>query len=521
MSRHAAAAWQVVKTMPTTMGEVGVFDLHPGVILTIGRGAELPEIGRVDHKYISRAHATIRLTTDPITGAPRVVVQQLGRNPTLIGPSATRLGPHGAGLTSTFDISTDVGGAASRAYRHAHDIGLTTLHFPAELAFPMFHILCVAPTTTAPPSVVDVVAPSSGDDESAVQRDATLVVSSASPPAAAAVTRMMTVPIVNIDSDDDDVQPPPARQTKLLDEALRQQAIANAAETNRASETASWVPPKVVEAVTPSIKVDAPATRRTPTIPMSDSATPVVGTAAPPLMRRPAPPAVAAPAHPQPAGRTSINSETSLAAQYLPAAPPPIAAAPPKAPIAQAPPSTVVHGMGMWEWKCHVDGDEKDPKSWRKYPKATADVLEAAYRKDGGKQGTVAIDATYKVCFDDSRIGMAQYRADDAARWRAVRRRGGDSVHRPKAKKAAILRDTGLTSSSSSDDDDSDDDDDRPDWIVSDSDDSSLSDDSDESDVSFDTESSIETESSDRRKKMKKKGPVKGKGNVKKRPRED
>ncbi|CUG05785.1 Hypothetical protein, putative [Bodo saltans] len=582
MSKRLAAAWQVVKTMPTTGGEVGVFDLHPGMTLTIGRGAELSEFSRVDHKYISRAHVCLRLATDGATGAQRVVIQQLGKNPTLIGPSATRLCPAavdaGASSTSseTVNITSEVAAAASQAYGHAHSIGVTTLHFPSELKFPQFHILFLAPTV-ATASVVAPTTSATVADEALAERDATLkkkmtrncadgvrrdalkvVVDVVDACASCFVnenaelpvqkpTRMMTMAVRDVDSDDDDVQPPPARQTKLLDEALRQQAIANAADASRAKEVASWIAPKATppSAVIAPLAVVAAAARGSSSnrTPSSSSATeekpaPLVIATVPDLPRRlpgaPAPP------------RILTDSEESLPLAQWVVVPPPAASyasAEPSPPatrgVAQtavsspkpATPAPPVGGaMGMWEWKCHVEGDDNDPKNWRKYPKATADVLEAAFRKNGGKVPWVSIDMTYRVCFDDSRIGMAQYRCDDPARWRAVRRRGGGSVPRPNAKKKAILRDTGFSSASSSSSDTSsesdDDDDKRPSWIVSDdSDDESSTEDSD-SDVSFDTESSIETESSDRRKKKKnKKGAKtttkKKHPTPKKRPRDD
>jgi hypothetical protein len=541
MSKRSAAAWQIVKTMPTTGGEVGVVDLHPGGVVTIGRSAELPEFGRVDHKYISRAHVAIRLVTDPVSQTPRVVIQQLGKNPTLIGPAASRLSPAGvdASAPSCVDITAEVAAATTQSYHHAHSVGLTTLHFPAELKFPMYHILFVAPAATAPAEVAAVAVPDIAPAEQTLsERDGTLVVAAIhhhGPPAAAssaeAVTRMMTMALRGGDSDDDeDVQPPPARQTKLLDEALRQQAIANATEANRAKESASWVAPPA-GAIPEIASLRRPSVKRDPVVATSQ---PVAAQSAPseaPRTRAAAPAAAAR--------QLTEVSETSLTLVASPittrpgvetkAAPPPAvlgsrSASPPS--LVAAVPSAVPHLMGMWEWKCHVEGDDKDPKNWRKYPKAIADVLEAAFRSDGGKVASIAVDATYRVCFDDSRIGMAQYRADNPARWRAVRRRGGDTVARPKAKKRAILRDTGFTSSSSSNSssDDDEDDDKRPSWIVSDdSADETDDDDSDDDDVSFDTESSIETESSDRRKKKnkQKKAPPKKGATAKKRPRED
>jgi hypothetical protein len=540
MSKRSAAAWQIVKTMPTTGGEVGVVDLHPGSVVTIGRGAELPEFGRVDHKYISRAHVAIRLATDPVSNKLRVVIQQLGKNPTLIGPAASRLSPAGvdASAPSCVDITAEVGAAATQSFHHAHSVGLTTLHFPAELKFPMYHILFVAAAATAPEEVATVAVPIIAPAEQALlsERDGTLVVAAmhhhgsltaASSPEA--VTRMMTMTIRGGDSDEDeDVQPPPARQTKLLDEALRQQAIANAMEANRAKESASWVAPPV-GAIPEIASLRRPSVKRDPVVAPTQ---PVAAQSAPgevPRARATAPTA---------ASHLTEVSENSLAlvaplittrpGAETKAAPPPVrgtrGASPPS--LVAAAHSALPHLMGMWEWKCHVEGDDKDPKNWRKYPKATADVLEAAFRSDGGKVASIAVDATYRVCFDDSRIGMAQYRADNPARWRAVRRRGGDTVARPKAKKRSILRDTGFTSSSSSNSssEDDEDDDKRPSWIVSDdSADETDDDDSDGDDVSFDTESSIETESSDRRKKknkQKKAAPKKG-TTAKKRPRED
>ena len=95
--------------------------------------------------------------------------------------------------------------------------------------------------------------------------------------------------------------------------------------------------------------------------------------------------------------------------------------------------------MGFWEWKSHMDGDDAVPTSWKRYVKAQADVLEAAFRDNGGANPTINLDATYAVCFDDKEYGMVQYRRDDPSRWRPIRRRGGDQIQRPNRKRIECI----------------------------------------------------------------------------------
>jgi hypothetical protein len=448
---------------------------------------------------MSRVHCSVRVDTDDGKHV-RVVVQQVGKNPTLVGPSSTRLSHLAEDGAQLFEVDAMVGAEALRSYRHAHVVGLTTLHFPSELMLPMFHIHFVAPTISAPPPAIQATAQSCSTDAA---KDAPSSTTVPTEEEATRIVRMMTVPVSGgllSSSDEDDEAPPPPRQMKLLDEALRQQAIANAAQQVRAKETAAWMPPPSPIEVTPMVpRPPPPATARVVAAPKSTT-----------IVLQDDDACVA-----EPNNREQLMSTTTADAQTSAPQPRPRIATKPLG-TSSAPAAGDCGAMGVWEWKCHVDGDDKDPKNWRKYSKAVADILEGAFRKDGGKVGTVAIDSTYQVCFDDSRVGMAQYRKDDPARWRAVRRRGGEPVVRPDKKKRAWVRDTGFTSSSESDG--SDDSTDRPSWIVSDSDSDDNSDDSDDSDASFDTESSIETASSDDGKKKKKK-PAK-QPIAKKRPRE-
>lgn len=473
-----SAAWQIVKTSPATNGEVGVLDLHPGMVATIGRGPQLPDFGRVDHKYISRVHCTIRLVAGTDASSHVVVVQQVGKNPTLAGPLATQLATQAETCAPSFVVNADAGSEAAKQFKHAHTVHSTTLYFPLELNLPMFHIHFLAPlgakgNATAPGGVSHKESDCCVEGH-ALESDESHISGVAAE--ASAIVRMMTVPVGLEDSDDDEV-PPPARQMRLLDEALRQQAVANAAEKTRAEECANWVQPQSSRAII------APCARA------ESCGSPSANTAAPQKQRNSDEKEVIRVGGDD-SSRASAAAKPRLDTQ----------AATVQSTSRSAPSST----MGFWEWKCHVDGDDKDPKNWRKYAKTTADKLEAAYTNDQGKVGSIAIDAVYNVCFDDARIGMAQYRKDNPARWRSVRRRGGDAIARPKAKKKHFLRDTGFTSSSSSSSSGDSSDDERPSWIVSDdSEDASTDDDSDD-DASFDTESSIETESSERKKRTKK-----------------
>lgn len=100
------------------------------------------------------------------------------------------------------------------------------------------------------------------------------------------------------------------------------------------------------------------------------------------------------------------------------------------------------HKIGCWEWKCHTNGPDASPKSWRKYPLVVAQHLEAAYC---AKKTTVAIPdtlmtpgraagagSTYSVCFGEAALrgAMIQYQNNDPGKFRLVRRNGGDDVDR-------------------------------------------------------------------------------------------
>jgi hypothetical protein len=169
-------------------------------------------------------------------------------------------------------------------------------------------------------------------------------------------------------------------------------------------------------------------------------------------------------------------------------------------PPAAAPPPAAA---AVWEWNARPDGDDGDPRSWKRYPPADAALLERQYRKDGGSVSKCQLNAEYDVCFSDKRHGMVQIRRDDASRWRRVRRLGGELVPRPRAKPIRCVADVDGSSSGSSRFG-SDDDYDREDSFINDDDDDDESSDDSESSFSFDSESSSSSEGSKRKRKRRK-----------------
>lgn len=121
------------------------------------------------------------------------------------------------------------------------------------------------------------------------------------------------------------------------------------------------------------------------------------------------------------------------------------------APAAEAPACAERHKMGHWEWKSHAKGPNDDPKSWRKYSLAVAELLEKAYCNPSVAKITIpdsvmfdkpgAKGSTYGVCFAEKALdgAMLQYALKDPGRFRLIRRTGGSMVDRKKAKKAHVI----------------------------------------------------------------------------------
>lgn len=479
------------------------------------------EIGRKDtsqyqiqHKYISRLHITLLL--EGVGADEHVTVTAFSKNPTFFSEKLRRLAASGetsqpstgdGSCVSSTRVSRLEAVNASSNFKGGYDaVGPTTLHFPTELHLPRLSILCDLPlamSAAAPPAIA--VPPHSDAGHRETEE--------------LSVARMLTVPELGNESDEDDEIPPPPRQLRLLEEAARQQCIANAAAERRQTIHTNYVAPAAVPMVSPAAVAMPKAPSLLEGVPVKrepTKATPAADTTSVALT----PPSTKV-------ASNLVDEEESVFIQPRRAD---VVAPVPKG-DAIKPKTTVTPvggagsgGMGFWEWKCHTEGDDNDPKNWKKYIKATADILEAAYRKDG--VSTVAVDDTYNVCFDDARVGMVQYRKDDPSRWRCVRRRGGEKILRPNVKKKVVVKDTGLTSSSSSDSGALESS--RPSWIVSDDDEddelANIVDDSSDDDYAFDSESSIETPSDDstsKRKKGKKKAAKLTKPHTKKRGRDE
>lgn len=463
--------WRIFVTKQT--GHVAEIDIPlSGKQIVIGRDRHAVASNcRIDHKYVSHVHLSVEVrsrldcTHNGLDEVQVVCVTQKGKNPTLLGPNSVQLK-----VSAHCEIGASEGSNAFNSYKHAHIVGPTTFHFPDNLGLPMLHVVHVSPKLSIETSNGVRDAEGTGATTTSIQE---------------VVVRLGT--LTNDDDDEDDAPPPPsARSLRLLDEAMREQAATNARDAQRDADMASWVPPA------PQVSSSVVTPSRQQTL--------IVG----------------GDAHSPPSLQQASSMSTLMPKL------PPLPEKPKETIPAPQPSVSLPVKMGFWEWKSHPEGDDSDPKNWKRYVKTVADKLEASYRHDGGRVGFVSIDDTYNVAFDDIHLGMVQFRKDDPTRWRAVRRRGGDPVSRQHAKKKVYARDTGFSSSSSSSSARSDDDDSsRPSWIVSDSDDDASLSDTDEDDVSFDTESSLSTNSSTSKKKHKKTKNQKKAKNPSKRDREE
>jgi hypothetical protein len=170
-----------------------------------------------------------------------------------------------------------------------------------------------------------------------------------------------------------------------------------------------------------------------------------------PSLPPPPPPSVAPPASIPFGGSKSVRAPATGAATTTTT---------PTATAAAA--SAARHKMGFWEWKQHANGKDDDPKTWRKYNRAVAELLEEAYCDPTVVKMKIPDSAmfdkpeakgtTYGVCFAEKALdgAMIQYSLADPGRFRLIRRTGGSPVDRRKTKKAHVI-----PSSSESDSEDS------------------------------------------------------------------
>ncbi|CAD2218917.1 hypothetical protein AGDE_08191 [Angomonas deanei] len=141
-----------------------------------------------------------------------------------------------------------------------------------------------------------------------------------------------------------------------------------------------------------------------------------------------------------------------------------MAAAEKAAPIPTAAPQKT-GAIGFWKWKCHSNGSDSDPKSWRKYSLAVAQLLEKAFVDKERKvkipdsllkNDPSAKGSTYSVCFAEKSLkgAMIQYQNDDPSKFRIVQRDGGPDVDRKRVRPISVLPSESDESDYSDDDDD-------------------------------------------------------------------
>lgn len=407
----------------------------------------------VDHKYLSRLHTEISVECGGDDDAtPPEDAPDCSQIPTL------HIKQFGKNPTFFGDSATTVSQGASQSFLLMSETG-TRIFFPAELQLPEFNVKPShkkpAPEVSKPQSFSLVMsAPDAADDE-----------------------------VVSTD-------PPASHKFALLEKAMS--VMGNAPPAPQL--------PRPEASVTPVVTPSSIASPQPP--PVSTATDFLIGKGWGALSA------------PTPAVVTQASTPTPVSSAVAPVITPVHNVSPtPKAATHQPVATVGSPKMGFWEWKSHIDGDDAVPTSWKRYIKAQADVLEAAFRDNGGSNPTVNLDATYAVCFDDKEHGMVQYRRDDPSRWRPIRRRGGDQIQRPNRKRIeCIPQDGGAVQpkkkkkrrdGSDSDSWDGEDSYEDDSWIVdSDSDESySVSDSS--SDASLASESSSDPGEKRRRKAKK------------------
>lgn len=464
---------------------------RPNTPYIIGRNRSLPAAQQIAGKYASRDH--IALLWQPQSNL--LFVTQLGKNPTFYGPecySVPRATPPASPPSSTDASSPPL--STLLAFRAAHQGTAATLSGDEAsgrtVAIPPCDPLTVtqAPDRTAQPDLRTLFFPDEvGLPSFVVRYQREPVAQDTAATTHLSVQQMLAVPhVLGEEEEDDDggtsargvpthphaegsasmlaaevtlTKTEPSPQWRGLLDVVMQQEQQQAATLPRVGEaTDVSAAPRNSEA--PSAKTAAmsvpgtltcdsalslAASTTTPTVAATSSAiaTPPTHTAAVPAASLPP---------------SSRGEQTGARG---------VAGAAPTASVDAA-------KMGLWEWKCRANGKDSDPRSWRRYPRVVAELLEGAYR---AKKASIAVPdsllhgdsssppagsnagaaplCTYSVCFGEASLhgGMIQYQTNDPARFRVVRRTGGDHVDRREVKPIHVIP----ASSSSSDDSESSD----------------------------------------------------------------
>jgi hypothetical protein len=425
-------------------------------IIGRGPGASKPfQHAAFGHRYCSRRQLSVELLSrapEDLSAEAVLRLTHLGRNPTFIGPTAMRLG--------ALDIT-----AAAAALPDAHG-PLTvrpslpaSVHFPTGLGIPAIHFFFVP----GPAAVASAQQSGATDD-------------------AEAVNLLKEIKDEADDDDDDDETPPRTsfrRLPSVLDEAMYEYARAKQQSTAAELAMARYHEVELESAAAPSQPRGA-FSSSSPPPGLDRSLCPVPGVQGTEkkVMEK---------------DRKRLTGPATTGQGPCPSKTEASAAVPQHAKPTATPAAPVV-----WEWKCRPDGADSDPRSWRPYSASDSALLEREYRRDGGVASTCRLSGEHSVCFADRRLGMVQVRRDDPSRWRQVRRRGGDRVHRPHAKRVRCVPQA--EDSSSGSEYGSGDDYDREDSFINDDDDDEDDESDDSSNITFDSESS----SSDVRRKAKK-----------------
>ncbi|KPA85381.1 hypothetical protein ABB37_01697 [Leptomonas pyrrhocoris] len=402
-------------------------------LYTIGRSRQLPSSQALSHRYASRAQLTV------VWHPPHLYVAQTGKNPSFLGPVCESV-PRASKETDAVVPEEDASAAALALPRHAqlrfspsttvkeavlhkakggslevevppsdplevthapdrHTITASTLYFPDEVGLPSLTIRF--------------------ESAEVVRADAT----------AAATTKtaaeMLAVPTFrHVEGDDDEVlSDEEAQSEKPTISAAAAGSNGGGATNGTGGERPEWRGLLDV-ALQEQQRQDATRASQGPTDEKSTA-----------VQRPPSQPVAAAARTAPPAPSASIpfgNTSSSKSA-------------------AAPPPTPQQHNIGFWEWKQHANGKDDDPKSWRKYNRAVAELLERAYRDPSlakmkipdsamfdkpGQKG-----ATYGVCFAERALdgAMIQYSLEDPGHFRLIRRTGGLPVDRQKAKRAHVI----------------------------------------------------------------------------------
>lgn len=373
-----------VNGLPCVLGR------SPAKELLNGRDSQWSAVS-VDHKYLSRQHVEIVLQTghpnnnadDEDDEATPPEGQDSSPAPVKAATTIAVIKQFGKNPTFCGDNAAVVHQGASKLFPLGGD-GLR-IFFPAELHLPEFEIrrkdskVGVPPAPSAVGGPISLIMTAPGEDDLAVPEEAH--------------------------------QAPVSNKFTLLERAM----------SNMGASPAAAVPKPSIDTPPPTHHLQPTNAANPPNPPATADV--IIGKG---WGFAPSASATIAPAAPQIAATTQPN-------------PPPHNPTQPAQPTSTATPKPTHIKMGFWEWKSNVGGDDNVPHNWKRYMKAQADVLEAAFQANGGANPTVMLDDNYAVCFDDKEYGMVQYRRDDPTRWRSVRRRGGDQVPRPQRKRIEAI----------------------------------------------------------------------------------